>query len=60
MMRIVVEAKNDGLVDRFWMTTPSTTRTSRYVVCSIHWRRTRLVEARIDGWWPTRRRANSA
>jgi hypothetical protein len=29
MMRIVVEAKNDGLVERFWMTTPSTTRASR-------------------------------
>ena len=25
----VVEAKNEGLVDRFWMTTPSMTRTSR-------------------------------
>ena len=29
MIRIVVDAKNDGLVDRFWITTPSTTRTSR-------------------------------
>ncbi len=29
MIRIVVEAKNDGLVERFWMTTPSITRTSR-------------------------------
>ena len=29
MIRMVVEAKNEGLVDRFWMTMPSTTRTSR-------------------------------
>ncbi len=29
MIKIVVEARNDGLIDRFWITTPSSTRTSR-------------------------------
>ena len=33
------------------MTTPSTTDLA-VVVCSIHWRRTRLVDARTS-WWPT-------
>jgi len=39
MIRIVVEAKKDGLVERFCTTTPSMTRFSRAVVCSIQRRR---------------------
>ena len=60
MIRIVVEAKNEGLLDRLCITTASTTRTSRCVACSIHWRRTRLLAASRDGLTLERRRANRA
>ena len=39
MIRIVVEAKKDELVDSDCVITPSTMRTSRAVLCSIQsWR----------------------
>ncbi len=60
MMRMVVDAKKLGLTDRFCTTTPSITRTSRCVTCSIHWRRMRLVAARIDACVVARRFANIA
>jgi hypothetical protein len=34
MIRIVVDAKNDGLADRFCTTTPSKTRLSRTAACA--------------------------
>ena len=60
MIRIVVEAKNDGLVDRAWITTPSSTLTSRCVTCNIHSRRIRFVVARIEACDSARRRAKFA
>jgi hypothetical protein len=42
MIRIVVEAKNEGLADRFCTTTPSSTRLSRAVACRIQRTRSRF------------------
>lgn len=60
MMWIVVEAKNDGLVDRFCTTTPSTTQLLRQVVCNIQRARSRLVSASNEGRTAARRLAQVA
>ena len=60
MIRIVVDAKKLGLVDRFCTTTPSNTRFSRRVASSIHCRRTRLDAASSDGCAAERRCAKRA
>jgi len=60
MIRIVVEAKKLGLVDRFCTTTASSTRTSRLVACNIQSRRTRLPAASSDACAGARRLANRA
>ena len=60
MIRIVVLAKKLGLVDRFCTTTPSTTRFSRTVVCSIQRMRSRLVKASTEGRTVARRLAKWA
>jgi hypothetical protein len=49
MMKMVVLAKNDGLVAMFCVTWPSRMRFSRQVVCSIQRLRSRLVNASTEG-----------
>jgi len=49
MIRMLVDAKNEGLADRLCATAESTMRFSRKVACSIQRRRHWLVVARIDG-----------
>ena len=58
MIRIVVDAKNDGLLDNVCSTAASTMRFSRMVACSIHWRRHWLVLASTEGRTSARRLAN--
>jgi hypothetical protein len=59
MTRMVVEAKNEGLADRFCTTTASSTRLSRAVACHIQRTRSRLVSASTEGRTTERRRANA-
>ena len=60
MIRMLVEAKNCGLPERFCTTAESTMRFSRRVACSIQCQRQRLVVARIEGCTSARHLAKRA
>jgi hypothetical protein len=60
MIRMVVDAKNDGLADRFCTTTPSKTRLSRTAACIIQRSRSRLELPSTEGRVRARRLARTA